>query len=110
MTASRVLAALIDIVERDGRATVRSLAAEVDLQLNTVHSHLYSLKRAGLVHWEEGTAGTLRPLVARLDAWMSPAINPGVDQLDPRALLDHWDELANTGAATGPSVIDRSEP
>lgn len=37
---TRTLVALIEVYRRDGRATVRSVAAEVGRSISTVHGHL----------------------------------------------------------------------
>lgn len=62
---TRVLLALLRVYERDGRATVRSVAAEAGLASygRVQETHLSRLADAGLIAWEPGKAGTLRPLV-----------------------------------------------
>lgn len=60
---TRVLLALIAVYERDGRATVSSVAAEAGRSVVVTHSRLVELRRLGLVTWTDGTAGTLRPAV-----------------------------------------------
>lgn len=60
---TRVLLGLLHVHERDGRATVRSLADETGRSINPTHRHLRRLRDAGLVAWTPGSAGTLRPLV-----------------------------------------------
>lgn len=52
--------ALIVVYRRDGRATLRSVAAEAGTSHDTVFRALKHLARAGLVAYEG--AGTLRPL------------------------------------------------
>lgn len=61
--ALRVLLALLRVYDRDGRATVRTVAAEADRQISTTWAHLERLAIDGLVTSEPGTHGTLRPLV-----------------------------------------------
>jgi predicted transcriptional regulator len=63
---TRVLLALIAVCERDGRATVRSVATEVGRAVRTTYDRLLDLRDVGLVDWEEGKAGTLRPTVRRV--------------------------------------------
>jgi DNA-binding IclR family transcriptional regulator len=62
--ATSTLLALLRLYERDGRATVRGVAAERGCALNSAHDQLVELRSLGLVTWEDGRAGTLRPLVA----------------------------------------------
>lgn len=58
------LLALLRVYERDGRATVRAVAAERGCSLNSAHKQLVELRDLGLADWDDGRAGTLRPLVA----------------------------------------------
>lgn len=44
-----------------GRATVRSCAAAAGLSVNATHKRLRRLRAAGLVRWDDGRDGTLRP-------------------------------------------------
>lgn len=60
---TRVLAALLHVQERDGRATVRSVADVAGRSQSTTHGHLVELRELGLVSWAEGTRGTLRSCV-----------------------------------------------
>lgn len=60
---TRTLLALLTVYHRDGRATVRSVAAEGPLGVPGTHHNLKALRDAGLVSWEEGRHGSLRPLV-----------------------------------------------
>lgn len=60
-----VLLALVDVYERDGRATVRRVALRAGRSVATTHGHLVTLRDVGLVEWETYHAGTLRPLVRR---------------------------------------------
>lgn len=65
----RVLLALVHVVERDGRATVRTVADAAGLASKaTAHRHLRGLRALGLVTWTPRTLGTLRPLVRRVTA------------------------------------------
>lgn len=59
----RVLTALIAVWDRDGRATVKSVADEVGRGLSATWVQLVHLRRAGLAQWQDGHAGTLRPTV-----------------------------------------------
>lgn len=53
----------------EGRpVTLRWLAREVGQALNNVKGHLVRLRRAGLVTWDEGYGGTLRPTCRVLTA------------------------------------------
>jgi len=72
---TRVLFALIRVYSRDGRATVRAVAAEADRSPATTYVHLRRLRRFGLAHWDDGQMGTLRPLfgpVPFLGDWPCP--------------------------------------
>jgi predicted transcriptional regulator len=46
--------------------TVRSVAAEIDRSVTVTYRKLQRLRAEGLVAWEDGQAGTLRPLVAEV--------------------------------------------
>lgn len=61
---TRVLLSLLHLWERDGRVTMRQVADGAGLSLTTTKKHLDSLRLEGLVTWDEGTNGTLRPRVA----------------------------------------------
>lgn len=56
-----VLLALAHVYQAGGRATFRQVAEVAGVNLSTVHTHLSSLRRLGMVEWTEGEAGTLRP-------------------------------------------------
>lgn len=61
---TRVPVALIAVYQRDGRATVRSVVAEAGMKSpGSALRPLKLLRDAGLIAWEPGKAGTLRPLV-----------------------------------------------
>ena len=55
-TSARVLGAVLA-----GARSVREVQARVGHSTSTVHRHLQLLERAGLVSWEPGRHGTLRP-------------------------------------------------
>lgn len=59
----RILDALAAVHDRDGRATVRSVARCAGLGVATTHLRLVQLRALGLVRWEPGRIGTLRPAV-----------------------------------------------
>ena len=61
---TKVMVATVFVHHLDGRCTVRSVAEAAGLSTATTYSHLCHLRRRGLVAWERGRAGTLRPLVA----------------------------------------------
>lgn len=62
-----VLPALLADHQENGRATVRSVMRRAGLHsTSTTHAHLCALRRAGLVVWEPGRDGTLRPLVGHV--------------------------------------------
>lgn len=64
---TRVLLALVLVYERDGRATVRSVAEQAGLSSpGSLVRHLRVLRRLGWVTWVDHRAGTLRPTVARI--------------------------------------------
>lgn len=60
---TRVLLAFLSLYADEGRVTVREIADELELSPSTVHAHLWTLRRLGLVTWTLGTRGTLRPAV-----------------------------------------------
>lgn len=62
-TRAAVLVALLSIFAESGRVTVREISDEVDISTSTCHAHLLVLRRDGLIAWEPGRDGTLRPLV-----------------------------------------------
>lgn len=61
--STAILGAVYCIHAKNGRVTVREVAKDVGRSLDYTHKVLRRLKAAGLVTWEPGTAGTLRPLV-----------------------------------------------
>jgi hypothetical protein len=62
--ATRTLVALLSVHQRDGRATVRSVGEEAGhASTGTTHEQLHHLRNLDLLTWDEGRAGTLRPLV-----------------------------------------------
>lgn len=63
-SGTRVLLALLEERAEHGRATVRTVADRSGLSVSVVHRHLTILRELGLVDWEPGNRGTLRPLVA----------------------------------------------
>lgn len=65
---ARVLVALIGVRSATGRATVRAVAATAGRSVQSTHARLCALEREGLVAWEAGRSGTLRPLVGVLAA------------------------------------------
>jgi DNA-binding IclR family transcriptional regulator len=58
-SCTRVLLAVVIL----HRPTVRSVAAATGLSAARAHAQLVDLRRHGLVAWEDGKDGTLRPLV-----------------------------------------------
>jgi predicted transcriptional regulator len=58
-----VLQALIDVHDADGRATFREVARTVGRSVSWTFGVLVLLRRLGLVTWEHGKTGTLRPAV-----------------------------------------------
>lgn len=62
------LLAVLRCHARDGRATVRSVAAERGRSVSSTHRQLERLRLEGLVDWQDGTAGTLHPVVVPLVA------------------------------------------
>lgn len=62
-----VLAAVAHIWRTEGRVTVRAVSGRLGLSPSTVHSHLWALRRAGLVSWDVAAAGTLHPTFAVAD-------------------------------------------
>ena len=63
---SRAIEVLLALLAHPGPGapSLRELGAAVGLRSpSTVHAHLCRLRRAGLVDWESGNAGTLHALV-----------------------------------------------
>lgn len=58
-----VLLAVVAVHARRPPVTMGDLVALLGLSRSTIHGHLVELRRDGLVTWEYGTMGTLRPLV-----------------------------------------------
>lgn len=72
---TRVLLALLTVHGRDGHATIQAVGEQAGLSSkSTVWFHLEHLRRLGLVAWEDGKRGTLRPLVQVVAH--SPALAP----------------------------------
>lgn len=62
--ATRVLLAVIRTHATEGRATVRGVTFAAGYKsTGDVYETLCELRRQGLVAWDPGTRGTLRPLV-----------------------------------------------
>lgn len=59
----RVLAALLTLDERGGFLGFREVAAEAGCSVSVAVKHLGWWRDRGFVAWEDGKAGTLRPLV-----------------------------------------------
>jgi hypothetical protein len=64
--ALRTLLALVEVYEADGRATVRDVAVAAERSIQATHAQLRVLRAADFVTWEDGRAGTLRPLLRRV--------------------------------------------
>lgn len=60
---TKVLLACLHIYERDGMVTMRQVADGAGVSLACAHDHLKALRSDGLVTWEDGKHGTLRPIV-----------------------------------------------
>jgi DNA-binding IclR family transcriptional regulator len=56
--------ALVLAAVAHGSRTVRGAAADAQVPATTAYGSLTRLRDLGLVAWEDGKAGTLRPLVA----------------------------------------------
>ncbi|MGH9249765.1 MAG: helix-turn-helix domain-containing protein [Acidimicrobiales bacterium] len=96
MSGAGVLAALMRLQARDGRATVPAVAAEAGVSRANAHGRLVVLRNAGLVAWEPETAGTLRPLVAPIvERPDTPRLPDGT--VDVRAWCAQLDEHCNEG-------------
>lgn len=61
-TATAAFVALHRLYALTGRATVREVAMAAGLPFTSTWEALCDLRDAGLVSWEPGKAGTLRPL------------------------------------------------
>ena len=107
------LLALIVVYRVHGSASVREVALVAGQRsAGMVHAHLVKLRRAGLVDWEPGKIGTLRPLVELVDGPWVTDILPRSAERHPssgntRAVrsrshdLDHDDDRTS-GARPGP--------
>lgn len=60
---TRVLLALVGMVDEGESITLRALGEKVGINLSGVHAHLWALRNRGLVSWADNHAGTLRPTV-----------------------------------------------
>lgn len=60
--ATRVLLAVVD-----GATTYAELIEATGLSRSTIHQHLHALRDEGLVDFDAGKQGTLRPRVTRTD-------------------------------------------
>lgn len=65
--AVEVLAAVIFLHESHGRVVVRDVSGYLGRNLSDTYDHLRTLKRYGLVTWDNGKSATLRPLVGFID-------------------------------------------
>lgn len=54
---------LLSVVERGRGVTFRQVAEDAGIPLSTTYSTLLNLRALGLVAWEDGHRGTMRPLV-----------------------------------------------
>lgn len=72
----RTLLAVVYVYRQMGRATVRDVAvAQGRSRLSPANTHhrLVRLRALGLVAWDEGKTGTLRPLVETVPMWRDDA-------------------------------------
>jgi SOS-response transcriptional repressor LexA len=69
----RVLAAVVAVHQRDGRATVRTVAEAAGLSSpGTAMRHLRILRRGGWVTWVDHRSGTLRPTIQSVPHGVKP--------------------------------------
>jgi len=62
-TLTATYLAVLTVYAVDGRCTVRSVMDELGLRsTSSAHRRLNRLRSAGLVAWDQGRTGTLRPL------------------------------------------------
>lgn len=61
--AIRVLLGVIETDECFGNVTYPDLLTYTQLSRTTIHKHLHRLRDRGLVTFEDGKKGTIRPLV-----------------------------------------------
>lgn len=54
---------LLAVLATPAPRTIRAVARKANVALGHTHLQLTKLRDAGLVAWDEGKAGTLRPLV-----------------------------------------------
>lgn len=59
----KVLLAVISVSQQRPRITVRDVAQLAGFSLAHTHSILSTLRRSGVVTWEDNKTGTLRPLL-----------------------------------------------
>lgn len=64
---TRVYLACLHLFERNGRVTVREVAAGAGMSVASTHGHLRALRVKGLVAWDDGSEGTLRPLYREVE-------------------------------------------
>lgn len=99
---TRVLLALINVYQRDGRATVREVAEAADKSPSTAYTMLLRLRDMGLVYWQPEHAGTLRPAVAPTRTYVRKMVcgstNVAGELVDPRGVG------APGGLADGPAL------
>lgn len=57
------LAAVVHVYNREGRVVITDVMAEVDRARASVYVALRALEARGLIGWERGTNGTMRPLL-----------------------------------------------
>lgn len=59
----KILVWIMRVVDAKGRCTVRDISRHYRISTSTVQRVLEALRDAGLVAWEPGASGTLRPTV-----------------------------------------------
>lgn len=57
---TRYLLAVLFLLERDGRATIRGVCDALGTTKNAVHGQLVRLRRKGFVTWTDHAGGTIR--------------------------------------------------
>lgn len=57
---TRYLLAVLFLLERDGRATIRGVCDVLGVHKNAVHQQLVRLRKLGFVTWTDHRGGTLR--------------------------------------------------
>ena len=67
-TLDPINAQLFFIIARSSRSTIRGLSKQIGLAPTTVHRRLWQMWEEGLITWDDGLQGTIRPAVGLMAA------------------------------------------